>query len=48
VADVISRAGIHPAPADQEHGEDLQRVREGDAPRMEGSSAEAFAAAMAA
>ncbi|HYR07656.1 MAG TPA: HD domain-containing phosphohydrolase [Longimicrobium sp.] len=44
VADVISRAGIRPAPADQ----DLHRVREGDALRMEGASAEAFAAAMAA
>ena len=45
VADVISRAGgFQAAPAD----EDLHRVRRGDAPRMEGSSAEAFAAAMAA
>ena len=44
VADVISRAGIRQAPADQ----DLHRVREGDALRMEGASAEAFAAAMAA
>ena len=44
VADVISRAGLRQAPADQ----DLHRVREGDALRMEGASAEAFAAAMAA
>ncbi|HEX6369686.1 MAG TPA: HD domain-containing phosphohydrolase [Longimicrobium sp.] len=45
VADVISRAGgIREAPADEE----LHRVRRGDALRMEGASAEAFAAAMAA
>jgi hypothetical protein len=44
VADVISRAGVRPVPADQ----DLHRVREGDALRMEGTTAEAFAAAMAA
>lgn len=44
VADVISRAGVRPTSGEQ----DLCRVREGDAPRMEGASAEAFAAAMAA
>lgn len=44
VADVLSRATIRQAPADQ----DLHLVREGDALRMEGASAEAFAAAMAA
>lgn len=47
VADVMSR-GIRQAPANQAGGQDLHRVREGDAPRMEGTSAEAFAAAMAA
>lgn len=47
VADVISRAGVRIAPADGA-GQDLHRVREGDTLRMEGASAEAFAAAMAA
>jgi hypothetical protein len=48
VADVISRTGIRQAPTDQADTQDLHRVREGDALRMDGASAEAFAAAMAA
>jgi HD domain len=48
VADVMSRAGIRHAPADAAGDQELHRVREGDALRMEGASAEAFAAAMAA
>jgi HD domain len=48
VADVISRAGIRTPQPEDGAGQDLHRVREGDALRMEGASAEAFAAAMAA
>jgi hypothetical protein len=39
---------VRQAPAEQDRDQDLHRVREGDALRMEGTSAEAFAAAMAA
>jgi hypothetical protein len=48
VADVISRAGTRQGSMEQADDQELHRVREGDALRMEGTSAEAFAAAMAA
>lgn len=48
VADVIARAGVQTAHADDGASQDLHRVRHGDALRMEGASAEGFAAAMAA